>query len=217
MYGDTHGGRITSGGSSAEQDSLSVRAVSLARPEGGGAVAIGGSSSVADEFYMGDKEALKDMLEGVAYHEEQFAFAAVSYEPPKGWKPGGWWLMLIRRDGTVELLSRSLDRRQSWKALQLTAAMVLEETWDSKKSRWIKKVSTANRRATRRPLSPRTRFDVLTRDGHRCAYCGKTATAAELHVDHRISKKDGGSDEMDNLVTACRDCNLGKSSRSVAP
>jgi hypothetical protein len=36
-----------------------------------------------------------------------------------------------------------------------------------------------------------------------------------LHVDHVEPKALGGSDKPDNLVTACKDCNLGKA--SIAP
>ena len=58
----------------------------------------------------------------------------------------------------------------------------------------------------------RRRFLVLQRDGFRCRYCGAAPNFAHLHVDHAISMRDGGSDEMDNLVTSCRECNLGKGS-----
>ena len=61
----------------------------------------------------------------------------------------------------------------------------------------------------------RRRFLVLQRDGFRCRYCGAAPNFAHLHVDHAISMRDGGSDEMDNLVTSCRECNLGKGKLSV--
>lgn len=64
--------------------------------------------------------------------------------------------------------------------------------------------------APRTPLSKRTRFEVLERDGFRCRYCGAEASEARLHVDHRHPRSRGGSDKFWNLVTACADCNLGK-------
>lgn len=60
-------------------------------------------------------------------------------------------------------------------------------------------------------ISTRTRFEVFKRDGFRCRYCGATAAENELHVDHVHPVAEGGGDEPGNLVTACRDCNLGKS------
>jgi hypothetical protein len=62
-------------------------------------------------------------------------------------------------------------------------------------------------------LSKGSRFKVLTRDHFTCRYCGRSAPGVVLHVDHVHPKSRGGSDSFDNLVTACRDCNSGKSAR----
>lgn len=61
-------------------------------------------------------------------------------------------------------------------------------------------------------VSKRTRFEVLRRDNHTCQYCGETAPNVILHVDHVVPVSLGGSDKPENLVAACRDCNIGKSS-----
>ena len=65
-----------------------------------------------------------------------------------------------------------------------------------------------------RPLSRRLRFEILRRDGHTCRYCGAMAPDVPMTVDHVIPVTLGGSDDATNLVTACRDCNSGKSSTS---
>lgn len=59
-------------------------------------------------------------------------------------------------------------------------------------------------------IGPKKRFRVFARDKFRCMYCGRKAPDVTLHVDHIISKVNGGSDEMENLATACEECNLGK-------
>src|SRR3954467_3894599 len=64
------------------------------------------------------------------------------------------------------------------------------------------------------PVSRRLRFEILRRDGHVCRYCGAQAPDVALTVDHVMPTALGGSDDPDNLVTACRDCNAGKSSSS---
>lgn len=61
-------------------------------------------------------------------------------------------------------------------------------------------------------VSKRTRYEVLRRDNHACRYCGQMAPEVNLTVDHVMPKALGGSDNPDNLVAACRDCNAGKSS-----
>lgn len=57
------------------------------------------------------------------------------------------------------------------------------------------------------------RFDVLKRDNFTCQYCGAKAPDVRLQVDHKKPTSKGGADEMDNLITACVDCNMGKSDR----
>ena len=54
------------------------------------------------------------------------------------------------------------------------------------------------------------RLRVLKRDGYICQYCGQEAT----QVDHVISRKVGGSHDLDNLVACCAPCNARKGARS---
>lgn len=71
-----------------------------------------------------------------------------------------------------------------------------------------------------RPRAPssRLRFRVLLRDNFKCQYCGKspaTHTGIELHIDHRKPYSQGGASELENLVTSCSKCNLGKGDMSA--
>ena len=43
-----------------------------------------------------------------------------------------------------------------------------------------------------RSIAAGLRFDVLRRDGFRCTYCGVTAEASELRVDHVLPVCRGG-------------------------
>ena len=61
-------------------------------------------------------------------------------------------------------------------------------------------------------LTKRTRFEVLRRDNHTCQYCGAKAPDVVLHIDHVMPKALGGSDAPENLATACKECNSGKTS-----
>lgn len=70
-------------------------------------------------------------------------------------------------------------------------------------------------KAKRQSLSPKTRFEVFKRDGFQCMYCGAHPPGVLLHVDHVTPVAGGGSNDMDNLVTACEGCNLGKGARSL--
>lgn len=61
-------------------------------------------------------------------------------------------------------------------------------------------------------VSKKVRFDVFKRDGFTCQYCGRTPPAVVLEADHIDPKANGGLDVIHNLITACADCNRGKSS-----
>lgn len=63
----------------------------------------------------------------------------------------------------------------------------------------------------RKAISKRARFEVFKRDGFKCQYCGKAAPDVILHVDHIHPVSKGGKNDILNLITACLDCNGGKS------
>ena len=56
------------------------------------------------------------------------------------------------------------------------------------------------------------RISILQRDGYTCGYCGQPADT----VDHILSVKDHPDQAMnnENLISACRQCNSRKGSRS---
>lgn len=58
------------------------------------------------------------------------------------------------------------------------------------------------------PLTPSLRVYVRERDGEICTYCG--CYAPDGHVDHRVSRVNGGSNHLNNLSWACSECNLKK-------
>lgn len=60
-------------------------------------------------------------------------------------------------------------------------------------------------------------WSVLARDNWRCCSCGRTAKedGVTLEVDHIIPRSKGGTDEMSNLQTLCKKCNIGKSNKDT--
>ena len=76
----------------------------------------------------------------------------------------------------------------------------------------------ANKRASTSISEPigwlKKRFVIFERDGFKCRYCGRAAeTGVVLEIDHVKPRSFGGSDDMENLVTACHECNMGKADR----
>jgi len=61
-------------------------------------------------------------------------------------------------------------------------------------------------------IRPNSRKKIYKRDHYTCFYCGKDlhgASPQEITLDHLLSREDGGTNDAENLVTACRHCNSG--------
>ena len=60
----------------------------------------------------------------------------------------------------------------------------------------------------------RTRFEIFKRDNFKCSYCGRSPNADNgviLQIDHVHPRAKGGDWSKKNLITACHECNSGKS------
>ena len=57
-----------------------------------------------------------------------------------------------------------------------------------------------------------TRFNLFLRDRWTCQYCGDQFQTHDLTFDHVIPRSKGGKTCWDNIVAACRSCNLRKGS-----
>ena len=68
----------------------------------------------------------------------------------------------------------------------------------------------------RKTISKRTRFEVFKRDSFPCQYCGQKSPDVILEIDHIKPLSKGGDDKILNLVTACYDCNHGKSNKELS-
>lgn len=68
----------------------------------------------------------------------------------------------------------------------------------------------------RKAMSKKLRFEVFKRDGFKCMYCGAHPPSVLLHVDHIHPVAEGGKNSIDNLVTSCEPCNLGKGARLLS-
>lgn len=68
----------------------------------------------------------------------------------------------------------------------------------------------------REAISKSTRFEVFKRDSFTCQYCGASAPAVILNLDHIMAVSKGGTSDVTNLITACFGCNSGKSDRKLS-
>lgn len=70
--------------------------------------------------------------------------------------------------------------------------------------------------SVRKSITKKLRFEVFKRDSFSCQYCGESAPSVILHIDHIKPVAKGGSNDIANLITSCKSCNLGKSDRVLS-
>ena len=91
----------------------------------------------------------------------------------------------------------------------LLNAGLIEETGDGYRllgcSYWMPAARSNHQRRKSQKLR------IIERDGWTCFYCGReNLRLDEIEIDHKLPVSRGGPNTMDNLVTACRECNQRK-------
>lgn len=73
-----------------------------------------------------------------------------------------------------------------------------------------------NAEEQRRLMTPALKKQIKERDNYTCQICGKyMGDEVGLHVDHKISIKNGGKSVPSNLWVLCDKCNLGKGRKNI--
>lgn len=67
----------------------------------------------------------------------------------------------------------------------------------------------------RKSIGKRLRFEVFARDAFTCRYCGAKSDSTLLVIDHLHPVAQGGTSEIENLITSCEPCNQGKADKTL--
>ena len=70
---------------------------------------------------------------------------------------------------------------------------------------------------SRTAISPSIRFSIFERDRFTCRYCGRSAPAVILELDHVRPVSANGPNATANYATSCKECNRGKGARDLEP
>lgn len=99
---------------------------------------------------------------------------------------------------------------------------VLAIFWSRVLYPWRVRARTVNVAEKRPPSIKIEKWDeirrkVFRRDNYTCLYCGKSKEkdGAQLVCDHVDAVARGGGNELGNLVTACKECNRAKGTKSI--
>lgn len=64
----------------------------------------------------------------------------------------------------------------------------------------------------RKSIPLKIREEIFKRDSYSCQYCGrKESSEVKLEIEHIIPVAKGGDNDITNFLTACEECNAGKS------
>ncbi|MCG8436053.1 MAG: HNH endonuclease [Gammaproteobacteria bacterium] len=69
-------------------------------------------------------------------------------------------------------------------------------------------------KAREKYVPPLNNPTLFRRDGRLCLYCGKQFPTSELSRDHVTPLSQGGKDNWNNVITACKRCNNHKAGRT---
>lgn len=67
----------------------------------------------------------------------------------------------------------------------------------------------------RKSISKSLRFSIFARDQFRCRYCGRQSDVVTLAIDHVMPVSRGGTNDLENLITSCVECNSGKGAKTL--
>lgn len=68
----------------------------------------------------------------------------------------------------------------------------------------------------RKPIKPGLRFKIFSRDSFTCQYCGRSAPEVTLEIDHFKPVSKFGKNDIENLITSCHQCNIGKFDKIIS-
>lgn len=127
------------------------------------------------------------------------------------WNKDGHWSNEDERMARVCMVSQRKYRKVKDKCLELG---LLVEQNGSLVVPFIQEWQNEKRAA----IPDSVRRAVWDKNGGRCGYCDCELTWEpshdnSFHVDHVLPWSRGGSDNVENLTAACRECNLSKGAR----
>ena len=106
------------------------------------------------------------------------------------------------------------DWRTEFLQIESRVRRHISERFNAINRRWEAAVEHRGNVRTSIPWS--TRETVIARDGHKCRYCGKRVNKNNRQIDHVTPVSLGGTNDADNLVVACRNCNYDKGPLTLA-
>jgi 5-methylcytosine-specific restriction endonuclease McrA len=119
-----------------------------------------------------------------------------------------------------EVQVRRATQAPHYRRLHNTERVVYDRQWratnpERARANYVRGAHMRRARARNVPTERFSRQDVFIRDLGRCAYCAERLDPQTWHLDHVTPLNRGGAHTLDNVVAACRFCNLSKGPRTL--
>jgi 5-methylcytosine-specific restriction endonuclease McrA len=91
----------------------------------------------------------------------------------------------------------------------------------TEKGKLMRKINTQNRRYKKKyntnpgDILTKEQIEYLAEVYTHCAYCNTELTSDNTHIDHIHPLSKGGSHSIDNVVLACKECNIKKKAKPL--
>lgn len=115
-------------------------------------------------------------------------------------------------EGETPRLPEMLDKLKAWHLVQEP-----EEETEENQQNEEEKIPQIPELDSYTYVRAGTWWTVLARDNWTCCSCRRSSKdeGITLEVDHILPRSRGGSDDIENLQTLCKKCNIGKSNRDA--
>jgi 5-methylcytosine-specific restriction endonuclease McrA len=96
-----------------------------------------------------------------------------------------------------------------------------KEYYKTERGKLISKLNSQNRHYRKKyntnpgDILTTTQIEYLAEVYKQCAYCNTELTSENTHIDHIHPLSKEGSHSIDNVVLACKDCNLRKNAKTL--
>lgn len=110
----------------------------------------------------------------------------------------------------IKITQRSIQRNIKKMGIARTKSEAFNLSIKTGRKDYTHLRKTVRSKDLRKGISLKNRYAVLKRDDFKCVLCGNSAKEDILMIDHVIPIVRGGNNDINNLRTLCRQCNLGK-------
>ena len=117
-----------------------------------------------------------------------------------------------RRENRLKNLEREIQHSRQWQKDNPEAANAIKTNWRMKNRVKLQEIAEQRETVIKAGNVPSSHIKNLRKMP--CNYCGNFIEG-QMHIDHVVPIAKGGEHSIENLVSACKSCNLSKADKML--